>query len=119
GRLCASAVFFSAFSALSAVRSVYCIRREAPVNLLGKLKALFSGPVNDGDLPPAVAAAAAAANAKRPKVIRVDVAKRFDLVRPMGQGSMSKVWQARDKHLGRPVCLKLLDKGKTARFEAS
>jgi len=31
---------------------------------------------------------------------------------------MSKVWRARDKHLGRLVCLKLLDKTKTAQFEA-
>ena len=31
---------------------------------------------------------------------------------------MSKVWQARDKKLGRTVCLKILDKEKTAKFEA-
>ena len=31
---------------------------------------------------------------------------------------MSKVWRARDKSLGRTVCLKLLDKEKTAKFEA-
>jgi serine/threonine protein kinase len=31
---------------------------------------------------------------------------------------MSKVWRARDKSLGRIVCLKLLDKEKTAKFEA-
>src|SRR5262245_57800557 len=31
---------------------------------------------------------------------------------------MSKVWRARDKSLGRTVCVKLLDKNKTARFEA-
>lgn len=88
------------------------------MDLLAKLKALFRSPVNDGNLPPEVAAAAAAANAKKPRVTKVDISKRFDLVRQMGQGSMSKVWQARDKSLGRIICLKLLDKGKTARFEA-
>jgi serine/threonine protein kinase len=31
---------------------------------------------------------------------------------------MSKVWRARDRNLGRVVCLKVLDKEKTARFEA-
>ncbi len=31
---------------------------------------------------------------------------------------MSKVWKARDKKLGRTVCLKILDKEKTAKFEA-
>jgi serine/threonine protein kinase len=31
---------------------------------------------------------------------------------------MSKVWRARDKSLGRMVCLKLLDREKTAKFEA-
>jgi serine/threonine protein kinase len=52
---------------------------------------------------------------KRAKVI--DVAKRFDLRGRTGQGSMSKVFQAYDKDLGRTVCLKLLDKEKTANFE--
>jgi serine/threonine protein kinase len=47
----------------------------------------------------------------------VDVKKRFDLIGRLGQGSMSKVWRARDRDLGRTVCLKLLDRVKTARFE--
>ncbi|HEV3144222.1 MAG TPA: serine/threonine protein kinase, partial [Gemmataceae bacterium] len=47
-----------------------------------------------------------------------DVAKRFDLRGRTGQGSMSKVFQAYDKDLGRTVCLKILDKEKTAAFEA-
>lgn len=46
-----------------------------------------------------------------------DVAKRFDLRGRTGQGSMSKVFQAYDRELGRTVCLKLLDKEKTATFE--
>jgi serine/threonine protein kinase len=49
---------------------------------------------------------------------RVDVNKRFDLLNRTGQGSMSKVWRARDRSLGRVVCLKLLDRTKTAAFEA-
>jgi serine/threonine protein kinase len=48
----------------------------------------------------------------------IDIAKRFELIGRTGQGSMSKVWRARDKQLGKTVCLKLLDKEKTARFEA-
>lgn len=49
---------------------------------------------------------------------RVDIGKRFDLLGRTGQGSMSKVWRARDRNLGRVVCLKILDKTKTAAFEA-
>ena len=46
-----------------------------------------------------------------------DVAKRFDVRGRTGQGSMSKVFQAYDRDLGRTVCLKLPDKAKTATFE--
>lgn len=52
------------------------------------------------------------------KLPRVDVRKRFDLLGRTGQGSMSKVWRAYDRSLGRTVCLKILDKEKTAKFEA-
>lgn len=48
----------------------------------------------------------------------IDVNKRFELLGRTGQGSMSKVWRARDKQLGRVVCLKILDKLKTAKFDA-
>lgn len=48
---------------------------------------------------------------------RFDIAKRFDLRGRTGQGSMSKVFQAYDNKIGRTVCLKLLDKDKTAKFE--
>lgn len=48
----------------------------------------------------------------------INVAKRFDLVGRTGQGSMSKVWRARDRDTGRTVCLKVLDKEKTLKFEA-
>ncbi len=47
-----------------------------------------------------------------------DLKKRFELYSRSGQGSMSKVWRAYDRTLGRTVALKLLDKEKTAKFEA-
>jgi serine/threonine protein kinase len=56
--------------------------------------------------------------AARDKTPRVDVKKRFDLLGRTGQGSMSKVFRAYDRKLGRNVCLKVLDREKTARFEA-
>jgi serine/threonine protein kinase len=46
-----------------------------------------------------------------------NVAKRFDIRGKSGQGSMSKVFQAYDRELGRTICLKILDKVKTAKFE--
>jgi len=67
------------------------------VSLLTKLKQLFSK--SGKGLP------------------RINVSKRFDLINRTGQGSMSKVWRARDKSSGRVVCLKILDKEKTAAFE--
>jgi serine/threonine protein kinase len=57
------------------------------------------------------------AKSKR-KIKIVNVNKRFDLLGRTGQGSMSKVWRAHDRELGRTVCLKILDKAKTAKFEA-
>lgn len=57
---------------------------------------------------------------KRPrsKLPIIDISKRFELLGRTGQGSMSKVWRARDRSIGRVVCLKVLDKEKTAKFEA-
>ena len=55
---------------------------------------------------------------KKTKVDKVDIARRFDLIGRTGQGSMSKVWRARDTASGREVALKVLDKTKTLRFEA-
>jgi serine/threonine protein kinase len=69
------------------------------VGILDKLKQLF-GPKSQRNLP------------------LVNVNKRFELMGRTGQGSMSKVWRARDRKLGRTVCLKLLDKVKTAKFAA-
>jgi eukaryotic-like serine/threonine-protein kinase len=49
---------------------------------------------------------------------RVDLEKRFEISATVDQGSMSKVYWARDRQLRRMVCLKLLDKDLTASFEA-
>ncbi|MDW8244175.1 MAG: serine/threonine-protein kinase [Thermogemmata sp.] len=48
----------------------------------------------------------------------INLEKRFDLSNRTGQGSMSRVYRAYDRDLGRFVCLKVLDKVKTANFEA-
>jgi serine/threonine protein kinase len=83
------------------------------------LKQLFGGggKKGTGGKKGAVAAPAKPAPPKPAKLQKIDVKKRFDLVMRVGQGSMSKVWKARDKSLGRVVCVKLLDKEKTAKFE--
>ena len=47
----------------------------------------------------------------------VDMAKRWDLQGRTGQGSMSKVYKAYDCELGRTICLKIMDKAKTKKFE--
>lgn len=54
----------------------------------------------------------------KPKVFRTDIARRFELLGRVGQGSMSKVWRARDSHSARTVAVKVLDKVKTQKFEA-
>lgn len=54
---------------------------------------------------------------RRPKVVKVDLSKRFDLIGRVGQGSMSKVWRATDRMTGRMVAVKVLDRAKTIRFE--
>ncbi|MCI0685424.1 MAG: serine/threonine protein kinase [Gemmataceae bacterium] len=53
-----------------------------------------------------------------PKLPIIDVNKRFELFGRSGQGSMSKVYRARDRELGRMVCVKILDKLKTSKFDA-
>ena len=53
---------------------------------------------------------------KRSHLPRIDIKKRFGELVPTGQGSMSKVYKTRD--MGRMICLKVLDKVKTAKFEA-
>lgn len=55
---------------------------------------------------------------KKSRVEKVDIARRFELLARVGQGSMSKVWRARDSMTGRMLAVKVLDKVKTERFEA-
>jgi serine/threonine protein kinase len=50
-------------------------------------------------------------------VAPTNIKERFNLEGRMGQGSMSRVFRAYDRKLARTVCLKILDKVKTARFE--
>ncbi|QDT97879.1 serine/threonine protein kinase [Gimesia aquarii] len=55
---------------------------------------------------------------KEPKIPRVNIKKRFELIGRVGQGSMSKVWRARDSQSGRVVALKVLHKQKTLELES-
>ncbi len=55
---------------------------------------------------------------KRPKVVKTDITRRFELIGRVGQGSMSKVWRARDGMTGKMVALKVLDLEKTRRLES-
>jgi len=68
------------------------------VGVFGSFRKLFSG-------------------SKKSTIEPTDIKERFDLESRLGQGSMSKVFRARDRKLARTVCLKILDKEKTARFE--
>jgi serine/threonine protein kinase len=52
------------------------------------------------------------------KVAKVDLTRRFELIGRVGQGSMSKVWRARDTMTGKLVALKVLDYAKTKRLES-
>src|SRR5262245_34123631 len=52
------------------------------------------------------------------RVAKTDITKRFELIGRVGQGSMSRVWRARDTLSGKIVALKVLDKEKTRRFES-
>src|SRR5579872_7518894 len=52
------------------------------------------------------------------RVAKTDITKRFELLGRVGQGSMSRVWRARDTQLGKVVALKVVDKDKSRRFEA-
>jgi serine/threonine protein kinase len=55
---------------------------------------------------------------KGPNIPRINIKDRFELESRIGQGSMSRVWRARDRRLARLVCVKILDKIKTAKFDA-
>jgi len=77
------------------------------VGLFDGLKKMFASAPKGG-------AKSTASNPRK----KSDISKRFDMRGRTGQGSMSKVFQAYDNTIGRVVCLKLLDKVKTARFES-
>lgn len=49
---------------------------------------------------------------------KTDISERFDLISRLGTGSMSKVWRAVDRNVGRVVALKVLDVEKTLRYES-
>lgn len=55
---------------------------------------------------------------RKKRLPRTDVTRRFALIGRVGQGSMSRVFRARDSLTGKIVALKILDKEKTRRFEA-
>ena len=52
------------------------------------------------------------------KTSRLDIKKRFGILGKSGMGSMSQVYRVQDREQGKMVCLKILDKEKTAQFEA-
>jgi len=55
---------------------------------------------------------------RKPKVNKVDIDSRFQLISRVGQGSMSKVWRAIDRRTEKTVALKVLDLDKTKRLES-
>jgi eukaryotic-like serine/threonine-protein kinase len=55
---------------------------------------------------------------KKGSIPRTNIKERFDLESRIGQGSMSRVFRARDRRISRTVCIKILDKIKTAKFDA-
>ncbi len=55
---------------------------------------------------------------KKSPIPRTNMKERFDIHNRLGPGSMSKVFRAYDRRIGRTICLKVLDKAKTARFDA-
>lgn len=55
---------------------------------------------------------------RRPKIEKVDINSRFQLISRVGQGSMSKVWRAVDRRREKTVALKILDLEKTKRLES-
>jgi eukaryotic-like serine/threonine-protein kinase len=54
---------------------------------------------------------------KKPKIDKVDLQTRFELITRIGQGSMSKVWKAMDRISGQIVVVKVLDKAKLIRLD--
>ncbi len=54
---------------------------------------------------------------RKPKVAKVDLKSRFELIGRIGQGSMSKVYRARDPDTDRMYAVKVLDTPKTRKLE--
>jgi len=54
---------------------------------------------------------------KKPKVEKVDLTSRFDLIGRIGQGSMSKVFRGRDPATDRMYAVKILDMAKTRKLD--
>jgi serine/threonine protein kinase len=84
----------------------------------GKGKEKGKGKGAGGAAAPAAPATAPSPAAPAAKKGKANLEKRFEMSGRTGQGSMSKVFRAYDRELGRHVCLKVLDKDKTKRFEA-
>lgn len=74
--------------------------------MLGRLKKLFGGG-KAGAPSPAPASKPAPAAPKKPRVARVNLARRFTILSEIGQGSMSKVYRALDNKSSQSVCLKV------------
>ena len=55
---------------------------------------------------------------RKPKINKVDIESRFQLISRVGQGSMSKVWRAHDRRLDKTVALKVIDFEKTKRLDS-
>jgi serine/threonine protein kinase len=79
---------------------------------------IFSGLFRKSDKAASGKGTAPPPPAKKKKLPIVNVEKRFELMGRTGQGSMSKVFRAYDRESGKTVCLKILDKEKTLKFEA-
>ncbi len=54
---------------------------------------------------------------RKPKVEKVDLRSRYELVGRIGQGSMSKVFRAKDPRTNRMYAVKILDQVKTQKLE--
>jgi serine/threonine protein kinase len=55
---------------------------------------------------------------RKPKVEKVDLRSRYELIGRIGQGSMSKVFRAKDPRTNRMYAVKVLDQVKTQKLES-
>jgi serine/threonine protein kinase len=83
-------------------------------------KALFGGSGDKAQAKPAAASSRSGAPAKKPvapakpKIKKVNIARKYTTTGELGQGSMSRVYRAVELETGRVVCLKVQDREKTA-----